>query len=76
MKKVFSTMVFFILLLLFIIPYVFLAEYATEVRNLNENVAYLQKIVDEEQKENRLLRQDVEILNNIVMTKDFIKRLD
>lgn len=76
MKKVFSTLIFFIVLFLFIVPYIFLAEYATEVRKLNADVAYLQKVIEEERRENRLLKQDVEILNNIIISKDFIKRLD
>lgn len=76
MRKVFNTLVFFIALLLFIVPYIFLAEYATEVRSLNANVVYLQEVIEEEKRENRLLKQDVEILNNIIISKDFIKRLD
>lgn len=76
MRKVFNTLIFFIALLLFIVPYIFLAEYATEVRSLNANVVYLQEAIEEEKRENRLLKQDVEILNNIIISKDFIKRLD
>ena len=76
MRKVFKTLIFFIALLLFIVPYIFLAEYATEVRSLNANVVYLQEVIEEEKRENRLLKQDVEILNNIIISKDFIKRLD
>lgn len=76
MKKVFNTLIFFIVLLLFIVPYIFLTEYATEVRRLDADVAYLQKVIEEERRENRLLKQDVEILNNIIISKDFIKRLD
>ena len=76
MRKVFNTLIFFIALLLFIVPYIFLAEYTTEVRSLNANVVYLQEVIEEEKRENRLLKQDVEILNNIIISKDFIKRLD
>jgi len=76
MRKVFNTLIFFIALLLFIVPYIFLVEYATEVRSLNANVVYLQEVIEEEKRENRLLKQDVEILNNIIISKDFIKRLD
>ena len=76
MRKVFNTLIFFIALLLFIVPYIFLAEYAIEVRSLNANVVYLQEVIEEEKRENRLLKQDVEILNNIIISKDFIKRLD
>ena len=76
MRKVFNTLIFFIALLLFIVPYIFLAEYSTEVRSLNANVVYLQEVIEEEKRENRLLKQDVEILNNIIISKDFIKRLD
>ena len=76
MRKVFNTLIFFIALLLFIVPYIFLAEYATEVRSLNANVVYLQEVIEEEKRENRQLKQDVEILNNIIISKDFIKRLD
>ena len=53
MKKVFNTLIFFIALLLFIVPYIFLAEYATEVRSLNANVVYLQEVIEEEKRENR-----------------------
>ena len=76
MRKVFNTLIFFIALLLFIVPYIFLAEDATEVRSLNAYVVYLQEVIEEEKRENRLLKQDVEILNNIIISKDFIKRLD
>lgn len=76
MKKLASTFVFMLIVFTIVIPYIFLAEYTMEIRELEEQVQFLQYTVEEEQKQNRLLRQDVEIINNIILEKDFIKRLD
>ena len=76
MKKVFSTILIFIVLLLLILPYVAIAEYNNRIRELEAQVIMLQREDEELKKQARLNTQDIEILNNIVFEKDFIKRLD
>ena len=54
-----------------IIPYIFLSEYANEIRELKSEVKTTRFQLEESQRDTRLLKQDVEILNNILITKDF-----
>ena len=54
-----------------IIPYIFLSEYANEIRELKSEVKTTRFQLEESQRDIRLLKQDVEILNNILITKDF-----
>lgn len=54
-----------------IIPYIFLSEYANEIRELESEVKTTRFQLEESQRDIRLLKQDVEILNNILITKDF-----
>lgn len=76
MKKVFSTILILIVLLLLILPYVDIAEYNNRIRELEAQIIMLQKEDEELEKQIRLNTQDIEIMNNIVFEKDFIKRLD
>lgn len=76
MKKVFSTILILIVLLLLILPYVAIAEYSNRIRELESQIVTLQRKDEEIKKQTRLNTQDIEILNNIVFEKDFIKRLD
>ena len=57
-----------------IIPYIFLSEYANEIRELESEVKTTRFQLEESQRDIRLLKQDVEILNNILITKDFERR--
>ena len=57
-----------------IIPYIFLSEYANEIRELKSEVKTTRFQLEESQRDIRLLKQDVEILNNILITKDFERR--
>ena len=57
--------------LVIIIPYIFLSEYANEIRELKSEVKKTRFQLEESQRDIRLLKQDVEILNNILITKDF-----
>lgn len=57
--------------LVVIIPYIFLSEYANEIRELKSEVKKTRFQLEESQRDIRLLKQDVEILNNILITKDF-----
>ena len=54
-----------------IIPYIFLSEYANEIREPESEVKTTRFQLEESQRDIRLLKQDVEILNNILITKDF-----
>ena len=54
-----------------IIPYIFLSEYANERRELESEIKTTRFQLEESQRDIRLLKQDVEILNNILITKDF-----
>ena len=54
-----------------IIPYIFLSEYANEIRELESEVKTTRFQLEESQRDIRLLKQDVEILNNILIAKDF-----
>lgn len=76
MKKVFSTIIAVILFLLLALPYFLLAEYNNRIKELEAQVIMLQKEDEELEKQTRLNTQDIEILNNIIYEKDFIKMLD
>ena len=54
-----------------IIPYIFLSEYANEIRELKSEIKTTRFQLEESQRDIRLLKQDVEILNNILIAKDF-----
>ena len=54
-----------------IIPYIFLSEYANEIRELKSEIKTTRFQLEESPRDIRLLKQDVEILNNILITKDF-----
>ena len=76
MKRLFSTILIIILLLLFMLPYVFLAEYNTRLHEMEAQIIMLQREDEELEKRTRLNTQDIEIMNNIIFEKDFIKMLD
>lgn len=76
MKRVFSTILIVILFLLLILPYFLLAEYDNRIKELEAQVIMLQREDKELGKQTRLNTQDIEILNNIIYEKDFVKVLD
>ena len=76
MKKVFSTILILIVLLLLILPYVAIAEYNNRIKELEAQIIMLQQDKNKLDKQVRINTQDIEILNNIIYEKDFIKRLD
>ena len=76
MKKVFSTILILIVLLLLILPYVAIAEYSNRIKELETQIIMLQQDRDKLDKQIRINAQDIEIMNNIIFEKDFIKRLD
>ena len=57
--------------MIIIIPYIFLSEYANEIRELESEIKTTRFQLEESQRDIRLLKQDVEILNNILIAKDF-----
>lgn len=76
MKKVFSTILILIVLLLLVLPYVAIAEYNNRIRELEAQIVMLQHDKDKLDRQVRINTQDIEIMNNIIFEKDFIKRLD
>lgn len=76
MKKVFSTILILIVLLLLVLPYVAIAEYSNRIKELETQIIMLQQDRDKLDKQVRINAQDIEIMNNIIFEKDFIKRLD
>lgn len=76
MKRVFSTILVVILFLLLVLPYFLLAEYDNRIKELETQVIMLQREDKELGKQTRLNTQDIEILNNIIYEKDFVKVLD
>lgn len=76
MKRVFSTILIVILFLLLILPYFQLAEYNNRIKELEAQVIMLQREDKNIEKQTRLNTQDIEILNNIIYEKDFVKMLD
>ena len=68
MKKSFCILC---IIMVIIIPYIFLSEYANEIGELESEVKKTRFQLEESQRDIRLLKQDVEILNNILITKDF-----
>ena len=76
MKKVLSTILVVILFLFLALPYFQLAEYNNRIKELEAQVIMLQREDEKIEKQTRLNTQDIEILNNIIYEKDFIKMLD
>ena len=76
MKKVFSMILILIVLLLLVLPYVAIAEYNNRIRELEAQIIMLQHDKDRLDRQVRINTQDIEIMNNIIFEKDFIKRLD
>lgn len=76
MKRVFSTILIVILFLLLILPYFQLAEYNNRIKELEAQIIMLQREDKKIEKQTRLNTQDIEILNNIIYEKDFVKMLD
>lgn len=65
-----------ILFLLLILPYFQLAEYNNRIKELEAQIIMLQREDKKIEKQTRLNTQDIEILNNIIYEKDFVKMLD
>lgn len=76
MKKVFSTILILIVLLILVLPYVAIAEYNNRIRELEAQIIMLQREDEKIEKQTRLNTQDIGILNNIIYEKDFVKVLD
>lgn len=76
MKKVFSTILILIVLLLLVLPYVAIAEYNKRITELETQIIMLQQDKSEIEQQIRINAQDIQIINNIIFEKDFIKRLD
>ena len=76
MKRVFSTILIVILFLLLILPYFQLAEYNNRIKELEAQIIMLQREDKKIEKQTRLNTQYIEILNNIIYEKDFVKMLD
>lgn len=75
MKKLFGTTVISLFITVFVVlPYVLLSEYVKEIRDFNIKLICMEERIKAVEKENRILQQDVEIINNIILSKDYIKK--
>lgn len=77
MKKLFGTAMITLIIVTFILlPYVLLSEYIKEIREFNIQLSQMRYKIESMEKENRILQQDVDIINNIILSKDFLKSID
>ena len=76
MKNVFSTIIILLVFLLLITPIVIVADYNTRIRELESRVTTLEWELDREKTQTRINAQDIQVMNNIIFEKDFVKSLD
>lgn len=76
MKNVFSTVIILLVFLLLIAPIVIVADYNTRIKELEARIATLEWELDREKTQTRINAQDIQVMNNIIFEKDFVKSLD
>ena len=76
MKNVFSTIIILLVFLLLITPIVFVADYNTRIKELEARVTTLEWELERNSQQTRINAQDIQVMNNIIFEKDFVKRLD
>lgn len=76
MKNVFSTVIILLVFLLLITPIVIVADYDSRIKELEARVTTLEWELDREKTQTRINAQDIQVMNNIIFEKDFVKRLD
>ncbi len=76
MKNVFSTIIILLVFLLLITPIVIVADYNTRIKELEARITTLEWELDREKTQTRINAQDIQVMNNIIFEKDFVKSLD
>lgn len=76
MKNVFSTIIILLVFLLLITPIVIVADYNTRIKELEARITTLEWELDREKTQTRINAQDIQVMNNIIFEKDFVKNLD
>jgi predicted Holliday junction resolvase-like endonuclease len=76
MKNVFSTIIVILVFLLLITPIVIVAEYKNRIDELEARVTTLEWELERNSQHTRINAQDIQVMNNIIFEKDFVKTLD
>ena len=76
MKNVFSTIIIILVFLLLITPIVIVADYDTRIDELEARVTTLEWELERNSQQTRINAQDIQVMNNIIFEKDFVKTLD
>lgn len=76
MKNVFSTIIILLVFLLLITPIVIVADYNTRIKELEARVTTLEWELERNSQQTRINAQDIQVMNNIIFEKDFVKSLD
>ena len=76
MKNVFSTIIIILVFLLLITPIVIVADYNSRIDELEARVTTLEWELERNSQQTRINAQDIQVMNNIIFEKDFVKTLD
>lgn len=76
MKNVFSTIIILLVFLLLITPIVIVSDYNTRIKELEARVTTLEWELERNSQQTRINAQDIQVMNNIIFEKDFVKSLD
>lgn len=76
MKGVFSTIIILLVFLLLITPIVIVADYNSRIDELEARVTTLEWELKRNSQQTRINAQDIQVMNNIIFEKDFVKSLD
>lgn len=76
MKNVFSTIIVILVFLLLITPIVIVADYNSRIDELETRVTTLEWELERNSQQTRINAQDIQVMNNIIFEKDFVKSLD
>ena len=76
MKNVFSTIIVILVFLLLITPIVIVADYNSRIDELEARVTMLEWELERNSQQTRINAQDIQVMNNIIFEKDFVKSLD
>lgn len=76
MKGVFSTIIILLVFLLLITPIVIVADYNSRIDELEARVTTLEWELERNSQQTRINAQDIQVMNNIIFEKDFVKSLD
>ena len=76
MKNVFSTVIILLVFLLLITPIVIVADYNSRIDELEARITTLEWELERNSQQTRINAQDIQVMNNIIFEKDFVKTLD